>query len=78
MQLQTHDCAMMKEGLQRVTSSKYDHFITGVALSFILSKKSRTWRTKEREPEERVLKLNPAMPTGVLETGAQGCNNLYT
>ncbi|KAI4804417.1 hypothetical protein KUCAC02_026047, partial [Chaenocephalus aceratus] len=27
--------------------------------------KSRTWRTKEREPEERVLKLNPAMPTDV-------------
>lgn len=41
-------------------------------------KKSRTWRTKEREREERVLELNPAMQTGVLETVAQGCNNLYT
>lgn len=30
-----------------------------------------------REQEERVLKPNPAMQTGVLETGAQGCNNLY-
>lgn len=81
MQLQSYNCVFMKEELEQVTSSKYYPITLSAELpelSYVLSKKSGTWRTKEREREERVLKLNPAMQTGVLETGAQGCNNLYT
>lgn len=78
MQLQNNYCAVTKEELDQVTSSKY-HPVP-LSWDFLCSiKEIGNWEIQgKRTRRERVLKLNPAMQTGVLETGAQGCNNLYT
>lgn len=77
MQLQSQGWCTDEGGAQtgHISQVPLHHFIVGVAfLCFI--KEIRKLGARERE--ERVLELNPAIQSGVLETGTQGCNNLYT